>query len=227
MPQGAPCAAIRRSGRRRRRTPPRRPRGTGRWRLTGAHMADPSRPLHALGQARPLSRGHARARRRAPARRLCRERVRRARHLRPLPGRGAGRPVRQARHHLRQRPLSPFGGKEVRYAEKRELKPGRGCPARRRSSATSSSTSRRMCRSTPRWSARPPTPASSSASPAVQLCYVEVEEPDMHKPLGDLDRLLRRFEPTGASPTSASTSIFPAGAADSAQGQVEGHRRDP
>ena len=26
-------------------------------------------------------------------------------------------------------------------------------------------------------------------NPAVQLCYVEVEEPDMHKPLGDLDRL--------------------------------------
>ncbi|MEX0956122.1 MAG: ASKHA domain-containing protein [Rhizobiaceae bacterium] len=25
--------------------------------------------------------------------------------------------------------------------------------------------------------------------PVVQLCYVEVEEPDMHKPLGDLDRL--------------------------------------
>ena len=24
---------------------------------------------------------------------------------------------------------------------------------------------------------------------AIQLCYVEVEEPDMHKPLGDLDRL--------------------------------------
>jgi uncharacterized 2Fe-2S/4Fe-4S cluster protein (DUF4445 family) len=24
---------------------------------------------------------------------------------------------------------------------------------------------------------------------AVQLCYVEVDEPDMHKPLGDLDRL--------------------------------------
>ena len=24
---------------------------------------------------------------------------------------------------------------------------------------------------------------------AVQMCYVEVEEPDMHKPLGDLDRL--------------------------------------
>ncbi|SMH50017.1 ASKHA domain-containing protein [Mesorhizobium australicum] len=25
--------------------------------------------------------------------------------------------------------------------------------------------------------------------PAIQLCYVEIEEPDMHKPLGDLDRL--------------------------------------
>ncbi len=26
-------------------------------------------------------------------------------------------------------------------------------------------------------------------NPAVHLCYVEVDEPDMHKPLGDLDRL--------------------------------------
>src|SRR5690606_23655926 len=26
-------------------------------------------------------------------------------------------------------------------------------------------------------------------NPAVRLCYVEVDEPDMHKPLGDLDRL--------------------------------------
>jgi uncharacterized 2Fe-2S/4Fe-4S cluster protein (DUF4445 family) len=30
--------------------------------------------------------------------------------------------------------------------------------------------------------------------PAVQLCYVEVEEPDMHKPLGDLDRLKAALE---------------------------------
>ncbi|MDR6756486.1 uncharacterized 2Fe-2S/4Fe-4S cluster protein (DUF4445 family) [Mycoplana sp. BE70] len=29
---------------------------------------------------------------------------------------------------------------------------------------------------------------------AVQLCYVEVEEPDMHKPLGDLDRLKQVLE---------------------------------
>jgi uncharacterized 2Fe-2S/4Fe-4S cluster protein (DUF4445 family) len=31
-------------------------------------------------------------------------------------------------------------------------------------------------------------------SPALQLCYVEVDEPDMHKPLGDLDRLARMLE---------------------------------
>jgi uncharacterized 2Fe-2S/4Fe-4S cluster protein (DUF4445 family) len=30
--------------------------------------------------------------------------------------------------------------------------------------------------------------------PIVQLCYVEVEEPDMEKPLGDTDRLLRALE---------------------------------
>ena len=28
--------------------------------------------------------------------------------------------------------------------------------------------------------------------PIIQLCYVEVDEPDMHKPLGDIDRLLAR-----------------------------------
>ena len=31
-------------------------------------------------------------------------------------------------------------------------------------------------------------------NPAVQMCYVEVEEPDMHKPLGDLDRLKLALE---------------------------------
>ncbi|TKT80050.1 ASKHA domain-containing protein [Aquamicrobium sp. LC103] len=31
-------------------------------------------------------------------------------------------------------------------------------------------------------------------NPAVQLCYVEVDEPDMHKPLGDLDRLKAMLE---------------------------------
>ncbi|MFD0917695.1 ASKHA domain-containing protein [Pseudahrensia aquimaris] len=31
-------------------------------------------------------------------------------------------------------------------------------------------------------------------NPAIQMCYVEVEEPDMHKPLGDLDRLKLQLE---------------------------------
>lgn len=31
-------------------------------------------------------------------------------------------------------------------------------------------------------------------NPAVQLCYVEVDEPDMHKPLGDLDRMKLMLE---------------------------------
>ena len=31
-------------------------------------------------------------------------------------------------------------------------------------------------------------------NPALQLCYVEVDEPDMHKPLGDLDRLKSMLE---------------------------------
>jgi len=31
-------------------------------------------------------------------------------------------------------------------------------------------------------------------NPAIHMCYVEVEEPDMHKPLGDLDRLVRALE---------------------------------
>lgn len=30
--------------------------------------------------------------------------------------------------------------------------------------------------------------------PAIQMCYVEVDEPDMHKPLGDLDRLKVKLE---------------------------------
>ncbi len=31
-------------------------------------------------------------------------------------------------------------------------------------------------------------------NPAIRMCYVEVDEPDMHKPLGDLDRLLVKLE---------------------------------
>jgi 5-methyltetrahydrofolate--homocysteine methyltransferase len=69
---------------------------------------------------------HAGARCRAAIGRACRERLRRARHLRPLPGRGAGRPS-FAKHGITSSNdhISPFGGNEVRYAEKRDLKAGR------------------------------------------------------------------------------------------------------
>lgn len=85
--------------------------------------------------------------------------------------------------------ISPFGPKEQRYAEKRDLKEGR----------------RLSCSSTIEGDLVVDIPQDGQINaavvrkvddgriiernPALQLCYVEVEEPDMHKPLGDLDRL--------------------------------------
>ena len=85
--------------------------------------------------------------------------------------------------------LSPLSAKETRYIEKRGLKDGR----------------RLSCSATIEGDLVVDIPQESQANaavirkaddgriiarnPAIQLCYVEVEEPDMHKPLGDLDRL--------------------------------------
>ena len=85
--------------------------------------------------------------------------------------------------------ISPFGPKEQRYAEKRDLKEGR----------------RLSCSSSIEGDLVVDIPQDGQINaavvrkvddgriiernPALQLCYVEVEEPDMHKPLGDLDRL--------------------------------------
>ncbi|TCD15056.1 ASKHA domain-containing protein [Oricola cellulosilytica] len=90
--------------------------------------------------------------------------------------------------------LSPVGPKEQRYAEKRDLKPGR----------------RLSCSATVEGDVVIDIPLDVQINaqiirkaadtrvferkPAVQLCYVEVEEPDMHKPLGDLDRLKDAIE---------------------------------
>ncbi|MEO0910229.1 MAG: ASKHA domain-containing protein, partial [Pseudomonadota bacterium] len=90
--------------------------------------------------------------------------------------------------------ISAFGAKEKRYAEKRELKEGR----------------RLSCSSTIEGDLVIDIPQDGQINaavvrkvddgrviernPAVQLCYVEVEEPDMHKPLGDLDRLKEALE---------------------------------
>ena len=90
--------------------------------------------------------------------------------------------------------ISAFGAKETRYAEKRDLKQGR----------------RLSCSSTIEGDLVIDIPQDAQVNaqmvrkaddgrfiernPALQLCYVEVEEPDMHKPLGDLDRLKEALE---------------------------------
>ena len=96
-----------------------------------------------------------------------------------------------AKHGITSREdnISDFSGKEKRYAEKRDLPAGR----------------RLSCSATIEGDLVIDIPQEGQANaaivrkvddgriiernPAVQLCYVEVEEPDMHKPLGDLDRL--------------------------------------
>jgi uncharacterized 2Fe-2S/4Fe-4S cluster protein (DUF4445 family) len=85
--------------------------------------------------------------------------------------------------------ISPRGPKELRYAEKRELIPGR----------------RLSCSATILGDLVIDVPQDAvvnaqvirkaaddriiERNPAVHMCYVEVDEPDMHKPLGDLDRM--------------------------------------
>ncbi|NKN37632.1 DUF4445 domain-containing protein [Agrobacterium sp. a22-2] len=85
--------------------------------------------------------------------------------------------------------ISEFSPKEVRYAEKRELKDGR----------------RLSCSATVLGDLVIDVPQDIAVNaqvvrkdsdgrviernPAIHMCYVEVEEPDMHMPLGDLDRL--------------------------------------
>ncbi len=67
-------------------------------------------------------------------------------------------------------------------------------PARRPCRATWSWTCRRRARSTARSSARTPMRGRSSSNPVVRLHYVEVREPDMHDPSGDLRRLFEALE---------------------------------
>jgi ferredoxin len=90
--------------------------------------------------------------------------------------------------------LSPFGAKEKRYAEKRDLKAGR----RLSCSATITGDLVIDIPQDVQINAQIVRKAADTRvferKPAAQLCYVEVEEPDMHAPLGDLDRLLAALE---------------------------------
>ena len=96
-----------------------------------------------------------------------------------------------AKHKISSRAdhISPVGAKEARYAEKRSL------PAGRRLSC-SATIQGDLVIDVPQDAVVNAQVVRKDAGerlieryPAVQLCYVEVDEPDMHKPLGDLDRL--------------------------------------
>ncbi|WP_309085831.1 ASKHA domain-containing protein [Chelativorans sp.] len=90
--------------------------------------------------------------------------------------------------------ISPFGPKEARYAEKREL------PAGRRLSC-SATIEGDLVIDVPQDAVINAQVVRKDADnrvierhPAVNLRYVEVEEPDMHHPLGDLDRLKSQIQ---------------------------------
>lgn len=90
--------------------------------------------------------------------------------------------------------ISPFGPNEQRYAEKRDLKAGRrlSCSAKIMGDLVidipqDNNVHAQVVRKTDDG-------RIIERNPAIQLCYVEVEEPDMHKPLGDLDRLKQALE---------------------------------
>ena len=102
-----------------------------------------------------------------------------------------------AKHKITSAPenISEFGAKEQRYTDKRgDLKPGRrlSCSAMIRGDlvidvpqdvAVNAQVVRKAADG-----------RHIERDPATQLCYVEVEEPDMEKPLGDLDRLFVALE---------------------------------
>ena len=103
---------------------------------------------------------------------------------------------RFAKHGITSAPdhISAFGAKEARYAEKRDLKPGR----RLSCSATVEGDLVIDIPQDVQVNAQIVRKAADTRlierNPAIQMCYVEVEEPDMHKPLGDYDRLKQALE---------------------------------
>jgi ferredoxin len=90
--------------------------------------------------------------------------------------------------------ISPFGGNEVRYAEKRDLKAGRrlSCSAKILGDLVIDIPQDAVVNA--QVVRKDSDGRVIERNPAIHMCYVEVEEPDMHKPLGDLDRLLMAFE---------------------------------
>jgi len=95
---------------------------------------------------------------------------------------------------VREDALSPFNKVEQRYDDKRGLKPGRrlGCQAQIQGDVVidvpaGSQVHRQVVR-------KAATARDIVMDPATRLMVVEVEEPDMHTPSGDLERLKRALK---------------------------------
>ncbi|WP_323770288.1 ASKHA domain-containing protein [Antarctobacter sp.] len=93
--------------------------------------------------------------------------------------------------HVEQNALSDWNKVEARYDEKRGLKPGRrlGCQATVQGDVVidvppESQVHRQVVR-------KAATARVIEMDPATRLYYVEVQEPDMHEPTGDLERVAR------------------------------------
>ena len=159
------------------------------------------------GRRGRFAAGHDRARRGALPRRRHRLGLRRARHLRPLPGRAGGRRVPQARHHVGGDHLSPAGADEAEYRRPRGLAADRRLVVpRRRSTATSSSTSRPRARSTARSSARAWRSATSSSTRSSASTTSRSSRPTLGPPAATWPAARRAARASGASATSRPTS---------------------
>ena len=184
--------------------------------------------LHALRQARALSRS---------ARRCCRRRARSAsistRSAADGPSAGAARsPSARANSpstasSRSDSHLSAFSAVEERYDEKRGLPPAAGCPARPSCSAIvvidvppESQVHKQVVRKAAETRA-------IEIDPATRLYFIEVEEPDMHKPSSDLERVYRgaRRAMGDRRRSPAILAIIARSAEGTAQGRMEDHRR--
>ncbi|MGB4950551.1 MAG: ASKHA domain-containing protein [Rhizobiaceae bacterium] len=90
--------------------------------------------------------------------------------------------------------VSPLGPKEIRYAEKRELKGGRrlSCSANIEGDLVVDIPQDLQINA--QVVRKADDGRHIERNPAIHMCYVEVEEPDMHKPLGDCDRMIAQLE---------------------------------
>jgi hypothetical protein len=114
----------------------------------------------------------------------------RARHLRPLPGHAGGGRLRQARREVaRRKPVTPSGRSRRSIARPSPWPPGGACPARRRCWATWSSTCPRSSQVHRQVVRKEAEAHDIELDPVVRLHFVEVQQPDMHDPSGDLRRL--------------------------------------